>query len=437
MSGESTRGGSPFSRATVFAVVVAGFLAFLAMLYFLSAGDTGGQEGRGAAHASSRGLNGYAALVRLLEANDIDIVQSRERSGLETDDLLVLTPGLYADPEEIGEILESRKWLGPTLVIVPKWMATPPPPNVEEEVKEKFKDDWVQLDTPIGPYWTDQLPRPYDFEHDGQTLAKRDRPRWSGLGQSGTLPTSSVAYTEEGETREPILVDGDGRILAFSSVDPQAAITSDEDYSDDAYYDGDYYDEAYWTVFVVEPDLVNNYGLSDPDRAALALALIEDAGYAGQERVVFDLTMNGYGGAENLLTLAFRPPFLAATLCLILAMLIVGWRAFMRFGPAASRAPEIAFGKKRLVSNGAGLIVRAKRLRLLAAPYAALSERRLAKRLGLQGHDPERIDEAIAARLPDEEPFTSRARKLRDARSPTEILRAARALRELEGKLAS
>lgn len=190
------------------------------------------------------------------------------------------------------------------------------------------------------------------------------------------------------------------------------------------------------TIFVVEPDLVNNYGLADPERAKAAVALVREAGFGNENRVTFDQTLNGFGGAENLLTLAFRPPFLAATLCLILAMVIIGWRAFLRFGPAAIRGPEIAFGKKRLVSNGAGLIVRAKRLRLLAAPYAALSARRLAAKLGLHRHEPEDIDAALAARLPEEEPFSTRAERLRNAHTPNEILRAAQALRELEGKLA-
>jgi hypothetical protein len=122
-------------------------------------------------------------------------------------------------------------------------------------------------------------------------------------------------------------------------------------------------------------------------------------------------------------------------LCLILALVIVGWRAFMRFGAVAASAPEIGFGKERLVRNGARLIVRAKRMRLLAAPYAALAQRRIARALGLKRADDAAIDAALHQRLPDEPPFSTRAETLREAESPEDILRAAKALDELARKL--
>jgi len=180
---------------------------------------------------------------------------------------------------------------------------------------------------------------------------------------------------------------------------------------------------------------MNNYGLADRDRATAALAVIDDLTYDEDTQVIFDVTLNGLGGSENLLTLAFRPPFLAATLCLIMAMLIIGWRAFNRFGPATEQAQTIAFGKRRLVTNGAGLILRARRLGLLAEPYIALTSRRVAKRLGIPRADIETVSETLAARLPDQEPLLNRANTLRNARKPKEILRAAGALKELERKI--
>jgi hypothetical protein len=113
----------------------------------------------------------------------------------------------------------------------------------------------------------------------------------------------------------------------------------------------------------------------------------------------------------------------------------VFWRAMLRFGPAAASAPAAAFGKRQLVTNGAGLIVRAKRWGLLARPYAALSERRLARALGLARSDPAAVDLALARRLPGEEPFTARAARLEAARNPADILSAARALDTLARKL--
>ena len=95
----------------------------------------------------------------------------------------------------------------------------------------------------------------------------------------------------------------------------------------------------------------------------------------------------------------------------------------------------MAFGKRRLVSNGAGLILRARRLNLLAEPYVALTTRRIAARLGMPRADLETVSQTLADRMPDEEPLLNRANTLRNARKPKEILRAAGALKELERKL--
>ncbi|QIQ87909.1 DUF4350 domain-containing protein [Erythrobacter sp.] len=420
------RASSPFGKATVFAVLAVGFLAFLALLWFISAGDTGGdRENDGAAHAASVGLNGYAGLVRLIEGAGHEVEVSRSPSDLETPDLLVIAPSPYADPEEIGALLEARQYQGPTLVLLPKWQARTVPDRAPAEIRELFREGWVRLGLATETTWTNDLPAPYTFD------TALDRPEegegesggaasFEGFGIAGDLPAKTTKFVLAKDTLEPLVSDGDGRMLAFNVLGEEGS---------------DFYENAHWTVVVAEPDLVNNWGLADPARAAVALQLVREAGYGEDTRVVFDLTLNGFGGTQNLLTLAFRPPFLAATLCLIAALIVVGWRAFMRFGAAAASAPEIGFGKERLVRNGAGLILRAKRMRLLAAPYAALAQRRIARLLALKRPDDAAIDAALARRLPDEAPFSTRAEALRSAEAPDDILRAAKALDELLRKL--
>lgn len=416
----STRGGSPFSRGAVLAVVVVGFLSFLAMLYFIGAGDTGGPGEKGVANASSKGLDGYAGLVELMEAEGYTVDKTRSRDGLETLGLLILTPPRSTDPEELAGVLENRQYLGPTMVILPKWATGQITGELSDEDNERVRKDWVELIGAGRLPWTEDLPGPFTFTQSMENLPKDRTATWAGLNLKGTLPTGTVLHAEPSSTIEPVIVDGSGRILAFYVT---------------GYEGSDYYENSHWTLFVVEPDLMNNYGLSDPQRARAALALVEEAGYDTGE-VTIDLSFFGYGNSTNLLTLAFQPPFLAATLCLILAMLIVGWRAFLRFGPAAVSGQEIAFGKRRLVTNGAGLIVRARRLGLLADPYVKLMERRLGRMLGLARPDAASIDHALAVRMPNEEPFSIRAQRLHEASKPVEILRAAKALNELTGKLA-
>ncbi|MEO0058016.1 MAG: hypothetical protein RIT17_1489 [Pseudomonadota bacterium] len=416
-------GGATFSRGGALALVAGGFALFLLLIYLIASGEGfGGDGNNGDAHAAAKGLNGYAGLVRLAEESGYSVTRSRSPAGLETDGLLVLTPPPATDPEEFAKLLQKRENIGPTLVILPKWTAQRPPPILPREVREKFRTGWVVLGDAYELEWTSRLPAPYGFTTKLEQLEPDEAPDWEGLGTSGALPTRTILYTEEDAQHEPLITDAAGHWLALRVVGKEGT---------------PFYDNAHWTVFVAEPDLVNNYGLADKARAEAAMALLGEAAYDGDvEMVTFDLTLNGFGASENLLTLAFRPPFLAATMCLLLALLIIGWRAFKRFGPAAADGdPGIAFGKQRLIANGAGLIVRARRLHLLGAPYAALTARRLADRLGLVRHDAAAIDAALARRLPGEEPFSRRAARLETAHKPAEILGAAQALDDLTRQL--
>lgn len=415
-------GNAAFSRGGAFALILGGFALFLALVWLIGSGEGIGGDNNGEAHAASKGLNGYAGLVRLAEASGYDVTRSRSPADLETDGLLVLTPPFDTDPAELGRLLAKREDIGPTLVILPKWSALRPPPNVPSEVRERFKPGWVILDNAYAAAWTAELRAPYGFTHGVELLDKGGRTRWSGLGLSGSLPTTSVGHASDKALHETLVSDAAGRVLAMRVVGKEGT---------------DFHENAHWTVFLAEPDLANNYGLADRQRAAAIMALLDAAAYDGDiERVTFDLTLNGFGASENLLTLAFRPPFLAATLCLLLALLFIGWRFFKRFGGAAAESgPAIAFGKAQLIANGAGLILRARRFHLLGAPYAALSARRLAERLGLAQPDAATIDAALARRLPLEEPFSRRAARLEAAGRPADILGAAQALADLDTRL--
>lgn len=443
-------------------LVAGGAALFLAMLWLIGGdADFAGERGKGQAHASSNGLNGYTGLARLVEAEGYTVERSRNRADLETYGLVVLTPTSFADGEEIAEILAKRRLRGPTLVILPKWWTSSPGRNLKPEIRDKFKKGWVTLGPAEPAEWPAKLPQPYRFTHklfpkpvpiamelaaDPKTGQRRVQPkpaakpapppppaRWSGMGLAGVMPTPFTLYAEPGKGHEPLIRDAAGRVLAFgmgfaARKEPQ---TEAEEAADI------YMARIQPVIFVAEADLANNYGLADPVRAAAAVALVDKLAKAGEtERVVFDLTLAGFGASENLLTLAFRPPFLAATLSLLVALLIVGWRAFQRFGPAAvAHGPDIAFGKRQLIANGASLIIRARRFRLLGKPYAALAARRLAERLGLARHDGEAIDAALARRLPAEEPFTRRAARLEAAQKPADILAAAQSLDDLASKL--
>ena len=453
----SQAGRTPFNPRVVLAVLVVGLLAFVALLYSIGAGDTGDRKGTGQAHAASPGLNGFAGLARYLELDGYEVELSRSPSGLDTPNILVLTPPLATDAEEFGALLEKRQFQGPTVVILPKWFAIGFPESMPDEVADQVEEEWVRLVASQMPAWVEDLPEPYSMqihaepgEADTTDEAASDEAatdeaatgdmasglneisramtgaaqgpgkNWTGYGITGQLPDLRHLWVENSDVFDEMLVDDNGNALVVDVLGEE-----------DSYF----YDEAHRVVFVVEPDLLNNYGLANQANAKLANEIFLAAGYEDRMPVVFDLTLNGLGGTANLLTLAFSPPFLAATLCLILALIIVGWRAFRRFGPPVAERPAIDFGKQRLVTNGAGLILRAKRTGLLAQPYAELSARRIQKVLGLTRHDNATLDAAITTRLPDDPGFSHRAAALEAASRPIDILRAARALHDLERTL--
>lgn len=415
----SARASSGFNARTVLLAVLASFAAFIATLYFIGMGDTGRGDDDGRAHAASNGLNGYAGLAKLLELEGHDVRLSRNRAGLETYELLIMTPPMQTDPEEFAQILEERFNAGPTIVILPKWWANQFPDLLPSEISDQVKDGWVQLSFATDSEWTSELPELYAFEHEVDT--EREEPAgWNGMGLSGVLPANPVSFMKPGDTHDVLVRGPAGNALAFELYGEEGS---------------EFYEDAYRMIFIVEPDLVNNYGLADKARADLALQLVREIAYEDNPSVTFDLTLNGLGGAQNLLTLVFTPPFLAATLCLIAAMIMIGWRAFRRFGPARAEKPAHAFGKSTLVSNSSGMILRAKRFPMLKAPYAELIKRRIARKLGLVRYDSEALDAAVMRVLPGEPPLTSLVNNLREARAPKDILGAAESLHEIERKL--
>lgn len=423
-----SRSASPFSPRALLAILAVGASAFLLMLYAIGAGWTGGSDRNGGAHAAANGLNGFAGLVRLLEDQGHDVSISRSAARLDEEALLVITPQHFADGEELWSLLVERRYQGPTLLILPKWFAMM---ANGQQGAESARPGWVMLLGAESPEWPEDM-----GSLDALDPKIVEARRWLGFGLSGALPDAGqVQAATDGLV--PLVKDSAGRILAGyrddNGVYPVLAEAAGVTPSDSEAPGTD--NDAWPLVVVMEPDLLNNYGLADRERAELAHAIVDAAIEDYELPVVFDLTVAGLGQSENLLTLAFRPPFLAATLCLLMALVVVGWRAFGRFGPPLAEGRAIAFGKARLAANAGGFLRRSGRLHLLGPPYAELVGRRLAAMLGLRRADAQAIDAALARRLPDGPTYSDLARRLETARGPSQTLRAAHALKSLERTL--
>lgn len=423
---------NPFSPRAVIALVLFGALAFVALLYTMGAGLTGGSTNDGGGHAGGKGLNGYAAFAEFLDRRGYDVRRLRDVTTLDDPGLLVLTPPAGAEGAEIDKIVAGHRAAGPTLVITPKWLAA-------KADGPKAKRGWVQLAGTASPSWQGFLD---DVGVRITPLGDGKHGTWTGGGLAGRLPDARQVQTGTGARLVPLVVGGSDRRVLAAYLDDGGSYPALEALAGREVSEGGEEGNGRALqpiVLVFEPDLFDNYGMADLANARLAERLVH-ATTGGARAVHFDLTLNGFGRRPNLLTLAFTPPFLAATLCLLLAALAVGWRAFLRFGPARAGARTIAFGKRALVANAAGLIRRSKRLHLVTAPYAMRARERLVRVLALPRladvtATEAAIDRALAARTPEATPFSVIAERLRAARSSHEITKAAQDLHALERTL--
>jgi len=424
----SEPGANPFAPRAVLLLVLFGALVFVGLLWAIGAGQTGGKTNNGGGHAGGTGLNGFAAFSRLLDSRGVNVVQARNPALLEKPGLLVLTPPAQAKGEELQRIVFRRREIGPTMIIAPKWIAATVPAR-----EANGKEGWVHLAGTTLPQWREFYD---DIAVSLRPAPARGGKHWAARGLRGVLPDPKQVESGAGANLVPLVVTADERVLAgyyqdegyypeFAELAPPATRSS-----------GDA-DHLYPVIMVFEPDLLDNYGMASRDNAALAGLLVDAALQNSPRQVTFDLTQNGLGRTANLLTLAFTPPYLAATLCLVLAALAAGWRSFLRFGPSRAQGRTIAFGKEALVASAANLIRRTKRLHLVTRPYADRTRERVARTLGLPRQpDPaateQAIDHALARREPNAPSFSQLAANLRGAHSPTTILRAAQALHSLE-----
>jgi hypothetical protein len=434
----SGRAAGPFSPRVALGLVLFGALSFVALLWIIGSGmDDPGPRASGA-HIQGKGLTGYAALGQFLTKRGYTITPVRSQAALDQPGVLILTPEHGTTGDKLNRLVQARRGAGPTIVVLPKWLAIPLPKG-----NPKAKNGHVML--------LDVLPPDWKGFYDNLTLqtgALETGPRpggWSGAGLSGQLPNPKEVFSGRGQGLVPLVTgDGGGQVLA-------GYIADGGDYQRLRALAVDYVDTPeeleeveepprFPVIFVFDADLFNNYGMGRQANAMLAEKVIQAALDGNPRKVAFDLTLAGYGRSPSLLALAFTPPFLAATLCLLLAAAVALWRAYQRFGPPVVAGRALAFGKRELVGNAAGLIQRARRLHLLGPPYADAARERLVKSLALPSrlsHEQAdaAIDRALAARAPGSAPFSETTAQLRAARKPTDLLRAARQLHALERTL--
>jgi hypothetical protein len=337
-----------FRPLTALLLVLAGVFSFSAYVVLsayapdLRGGDDGGP------HALSRSAVGFAGLVRLLQADGVPVEINRDGPAKRDPSwgLLVLTPDLNTTPADLSALAKAN---GNTLIVLPKWSTVPDPSN-NGWVESVGLIDAASLNTLLGK----DLPLAVARRTDNAPTQLVAAP---GQG-SGVFPTGRIDHLQ-------VFAGGGTLVLkAFTGETVLARVGGGGDIK-----------------ILSDPDLLNTHGIADAQTAASAVALIE-ALRVGDAPVVFDVSLNGYKHSPSLLKLAFEPPFLGATLCLLGAALLMALHAAYRFGAPERATRALALGKRALADNTAGLIRMAKREPHMAPGYLDLNRNAVMKALG-------------------------------------------------------
>lgn len=363
---------TPFAARALLALIALSIVGFLSFLWLSAYADDLRPAQNGGNHALSGSAVGFAGFAELVKRTHGNVRLIRREADLGDDTLLVLTLGPDTDPAAVKRILDRRSEL-PTMVILPKWAVMPLPGR---------------------PGWAQSL---------------------------GKLP-AAIAAMPVSQVAKPVIEEAPpGGFRTISGPDLEAAYEQ-EGRALVAYVGGGV------TTIVADPDLFDNKGLATEEGAERAMRILGQFA-APDGPVAFDLTLHGFGRNPNLLKLAFEAPFLPLTLCVLLAALLAGWHAMLRFGPAALPERGIAFGKQALAENGAALLRLARRRHRTGERYATLTREAVAAGTGAPaGLTGEALDRYLDKLSREGEPFSSIAARATDAPDTRTLLAAARDL---------
>lgn len=399
--GRDSAGFSPMVMVVLVLVGVVS-LAGLGLLSAYTPELRSGDDGR--EHALSRSSVGFAAIARLLQRSGEPTVLSRGAlSPAAEEGLLVLTLSAQTSAADIEDFEHS----GPMLIVLPKWRTTPDPLHRGWVRTDRLQSSKVILNV---------LPK--DMTHGLQFVQRQKgaqpvvlrRPDGSAFPSPGRISNLQGLISP---TWRPVLLDQDGVAVMI--------------------HDG------HGRYILADPDFLNTTGVKSLAGARTAVAML-DLIRAEDTPVVFDLTLHGFERSLNPLRLALEPPLLGATLCLVLALLLAGVQAAVRFGPARSAGRALALGKRALADNTAALVRLAKREHRMAGPYAELTKTEVVKAASLPRGLSEAETEIVLDRMSQaagaSQRFGKLAEQARAAQTPADQLKAARDLYQWRQEMA-
>ena len=393
---KESSGGRVFSPVVAFAMVGVGALSLLFYLLFSAYAPDYSGEGDTRANAVSRSAVGFAGLAEFLRLQGIPVLLSRglDEEEFEKTSLVILTPG----PEDTVDEILAVTYLEPALIILPKWLAAPDP----------LQPGWVRN---FGLIPADGL---------GERLLGTDMP--ASISQAVGVAPVQLRIGFDGTEASPAPIES---LQTMSGSMWTGSVTDQQGRTVLARLEGSE------TYVLAEPDLMNTHGLKDLATARVAMTIIE-AIRDGNGPVVFDLTLAGYRRSPNPLRLAFEPPMLGATLCALLAALLMGVHAAVRFGSPVVGGRSLALGKQALADNSAALIAMTGREHRIVPRYAAAIRRRVARIVGVPADTRDEELNALLDRLrrrnDTAQPIASLLTEAGRAEDASDALRVARKL---------
>jgi hypothetical protein len=389
---------SAFTGRAALAIIFTGVFTFSAFFVLSAYAPQLRQGTDGGTHALSKGATGFAFLGELLKQSGVDVMAPRGVIPDTTGGVLVYTPQTFSAFEKAPPLDPYQI----TIIIAPKWETSPDP----------FRKGWVRK-RGIKPL------QPVAFELDGTSYAaplmraedKRNIIAEAADAYGGVILNAlssrdigdidRLQYLPDDKMFEPMIAAANGQTLIAKLKDAPVYIISD-------------------------PDLANTHGLATQTRARMTAEFFAYARAGGP--VFFDLTLHGIERTRNIVRLMLEPPFLAATLCILVAGLLLALKAAARFGPARATARPFEAGKVALADNSSALIRMAKREAAFGERYADLTRRRIAAAIGApKGVNHETLD-ALINKIGEADDFTALADRVKNAGSAGELADAARTL---------
>ncbi|HWE44487.1 MAG TPA: hypothetical protein VG407_00550 [Caulobacteraceae bacterium] len=456
-----------FSPMIAFWMIIVGVFAF-AGFFVLQAYAPDLRSGNdGGGHALSQSAIGYAGLVDLLKARGDPVIVSRGpvHASADAPGLLILTPSDATDPEKLAKI----KFAGDALIVLPKWQVMP-------DVRHL---GWVRKIGPLPPEMVAHV-LPEGFDPKAMRVIRTNgvtSPLLTGAAQPFDQDRAlAVGATESFQTIAakgvtPLIVDANGGVvlgvLTPTQQNPYGASAAANEASDAASNSADASDnnsndastnndaaappdnaapppatpgvtttgkpvtQIGGQVYVLsDPDLLDTHGLKDLQTARTGLAVIDGLHDGGP--IAMDVTLHGFSRGRSILKLAFEPPFLALTLCLLAAAAMMGWHAYVRFGPAVVPERAVAFGKAALVDNSSALIRVARREPRMGKRYVGVVRAIVATLVGaprdLDKAELDRFLDRVGAGKQTDLKIETLAEESADLRNNTDLMRLAQRL---------